>query len=113
MAARLRKLGLVLVLVLTSALELELELELFVVVVVVLVVATEEQEEVGLNPLVVVVGDDVHGRPWKRRKGEVGGDEAVEVGLVVAELRGLPWDVGEEEGREEVCRERELLIWRG
>lgn len=88
-----------------------------------MVVPAEEEEEVGLNPLVVVavvvggddddVVDEVHGRPWKRRKGEVGGDEAVEVGLVVAELRGLPWDMGEAEGREEVCRERELLIWRG
>lgn len=56
----------------------------------------------GFDPL-------VHGRPWKRRKGEVGGDEDVEVGLVVVELSGLPWDAGEE-GRE-VCRER-VLIWK-
>lgn len=49
-----------------------------------------------------------HGR--NRRKGDVGGDEQIEVGLVVAELRGLrEGEEGEDDGGREVCRESELI----
>lgn len=51
-----------------------------------------------------------HGR--NRRKGDVGGDEQIEVGLVVAELRGLrEGEEGEDDGGREVCRESELICF--
>lgn len=42
----------------------------------------------------------------------MGGDEQIEVGLVVAELRGLrEGEEGEDDGGREVCRESELICF--
>lgn len=81
------------------------------VVVVVVIAGGEAVFEIGAVEAGVRGLTLFHGR--NRRKGDVGGDEQIEVGLVVAELRGLrEGEEGEDDdGGREVCRESELICF--
>lgn len=83
------------------------------VVVVVVIAGGEALFEIGAVEAGVRGLTLFHGR--NRRKGDVGGDEQIEVGLVVAELRGLrEGEEGEDDdGGREVCRESELICFEG